>query len=106
MIHPFPNYRPSASSIINDLKNVNFRRNLFLVELVRDVERHDDAKERELIRAYEDAVQRCITPTDAMLTSGFNFMNVTPNESTASKESESISPASPPHFSPNLYKFK
>ena len=102
MIHPEINTRPSISHILTEISRTNQSRDIFLGEFISDVNTYEEARENELARAYEEAVQRCITPTDAMLSSGFNFMNVTPVMSTPSKESESDSPASPPNFPSNL----
>lgn len=103
MMNPRIQMRPSISYVLKEINRMMSQsQDIFLSAFIRDVNAYEEARERELARAYEEAVQRCITPTDAMLSSGFNFMNVTPVTSTPSKESESDSPASPPQFHPNI----
>ena len=105
MISPHVTHRPSASDLVQEVQRMkrqwhqqHTKRDLLLLEYVHDVQRFDQQCEREIAAAYEEAVQRCITPTDAMLTSGLHSFNVTPLLSTPSKDTDS--PASPPHFQP------
>mmetsp|Transcript_25630 Transcript_25630/g.38306 ORF Transcript_25630/g.38306 Transcript_25630/m.38306 type:complete len:604 (-) Transcript_25630:402-2213(-) len=103
MVSPNVMHRPSASDVIREVQHLRRQSqqqndNPFLLEFVQDVQRFDEQCEREIAAAYEEAVQRCITPTDAMLTSGLHSFNVTPVLSTPSKDTDS--PASPPHFQP------
>lgn len=95
MIQPHKDSRPAMENILRRISSANFPPEVFLSDLIKDVEIFDGRREEETARAYEEAVQRCITPTDAMLTSGFTFMNVTPVMSTPSNKSETSPPLHP-----------